>query len=111
MLKRAINEFEIGLRITTESPLLVKDGRYESIRAAEAESDNRVNKLTPNAVPISRCSDGEMVKAIRAELPHARASDAASAMEGFPFYIPGSSLRGAWRSWLERTLRYHERPG
>jgi CRISPR/Cas system CSM-associated protein Csm3 (group 7 of RAMP superfamily) len=29
----------------------------------------------------------------------------------FLFYLPGASLRGVWRSWLERALRNHETPG
>ncbi len=88
MLKRLINELEIGLELRSVSPLLVKDGRSGNI-----------------GVPISRISDAELQSALHSRVPEAEAT-----MASFPFYLPGSSLRGAWRSSLERTLRSLERP-
>jgi CRISPR/Cas system CSM-associated protein Csm3 (group 7 of RAMP superfamily) len=101
MLRHALHEFEAVIKLTAVSPLLVKDGRIPT-EAAEREklvSDKRDREQMPVALPISRNSRDDIVKALINRV------DPLAAAGQLDFYIPGSSMKGAWRSHLERVLR------
>src|ERR1017187_2080918 len=116
MLLRPLNELSLTLQIKAESPLLIKEGRY-----TETEKDHWSNRKIqdqvgnqqgdqadrrrkeikagfPSAIPISRNSLDEIETALMDD----RRIDK---VDGLRFYLPGSSIRGAWRSYLERWLR------
>ena len=57
----------------------------------------------PDVIPISRASVADLRKTVTDGQPLA-------AMEKLPVFIPGTSLKGAWRSYLERTLRSLDPP-
>ncbi len=85
MLRTAVNELAIEVLIEAESYLLIKDGRYE-------KTEKRKGVAT--AVFISRSPE----QCVR-EAAERRCYGA------LEFYLPGSSVRGAWRSHLEKVLR------
>jgi len=98
MLMQTVNEFRVRLLLTSVSPLLIREGRYsEEIRKDWARTPED-RKRMPHAIPISRNPEAE----IKAAVCDPRAVEK---VQGLEFYIPGSSLRGTWRSHLERTLR------
>lgn len=99
MLKRSINELEIGLALKSESPILVKDGRLNDDMRKDWEPDKKMRETMPAAIPISRNSLDEIRIAVTA------GANALAKVNALDFYIPGTSLRGAWRSHLERVLR------
>jgi CRISPR/Cas system CSM-associated protein Csm3 (group 7 of RAMP superfamily) len=98
MLRRALHELEVELWLTAVSPLLIKDGRLNQESREQWESDKEKRKKMPAAIPISRNSDDEVRLAVCDREPLERAGK-------LDFYLPGSSLKGAWRSHLERTIR------
>lgn len=90
MLRQAVNEIAIEVELQGKSPLLIKDGRYQK------PTDGNDSKKLAHEVFISKTPANQLMPAIRG----GRWKD-----DGFPFYIPGSSMRGAWRSHLEKLLR------
>ncbi len=98
MLKQALNELEIPLILHADSPLLIKDGRFGDEERKAWCPDTSQRKFLPSAVPISRASLPDLKAAVLAR-------DPVAAVGLLPFYLPGTSLRGSWRSYLERTLR------
>jgi CRISPR/Cas system CSM-associated protein Csm3 (group 7 of RAMP superfamily) len=127
MLSQAINELTIDLLLTAESPVLIKEGRFGKTQrddwSLEAMRDkepslakgtdewtrelNKVRQRMPNGIPISHAS----IDKIRTAMLMNTAEAISHAVSGFPFYLPGSSLRGAWRAHLERSLRSLDPPG
>ena len=105
MLSRTINEYEVVLQMSSTSPFLVKEGRFRLLR-----EDCGNPKNLPNDIPISRNSEGAIRQAMTLA-GNGQIQKATGELAGFQFFIPGASLRGAWRSWLERTLRSMEAPG
>jgi CRISPR/Cas system CSM-associated protein Csm3 (group 7 of RAMP superfamily) len=99
MLRNALHEFEAALELTAVSPLLIKDGRVNDKSRPEWEPDKRKREKMPVAIPISRNSAEEVRLAIT------DANDPLARAERLDYYIPGSSMKGAWRAHLERTLR------
>ena len=57
----------------------------------------------PHAIPISRASETDVMRAVTNPDPLA-------AVGRLPFFIPGTSIRGAWRAHLERILRSLDPP-
>ncbi|HWZ42328.1 MAG TPA: RAMP superfamily CRISPR-associated protein [Candidatus Saccharimonadales bacterium] len=106
MLMQMTNEFEVRLVLKALSPLLIKDGRYSKEQREDWGRGLReeARKAMPSMLPISRASDDVLRGAVTAPDPR-------SAVERLAFFIPGSSLRGAWRSHLERILRGISPPG
>ncbi len=98
MLKQALNELEIQLRLQAVSPLLIKDGRYDQAQREDWGPDKVRRKIMPMAVPISRNTEYELQRAVTDP-------DPVAAVSKLDFFLPATSLRGAWRSHLERTLR------
>jgi CRISPR/Cas system CSM-associated protein Csm3 (group 7 of RAMP superfamily) len=116
MLLQPLNELTLTLQIKAESPLLIKEGRYAedqktqwsdqvvqqlagSRQGREAERQRKEIKARfPSSIPISRNSKDEIEAAIKADDPLEK-------VNRLRFYVPGSSTRGAWRSYLERWLR------
>jgi len=117
MLIQPLNEVSLVLQLKAVSPLLIKEGRYtetekdkwsddvfqdraEGLEDAEARRrlKKQIQALFPSSIPISRNSLDEIEAAVK----HDNRLDMAN---GLRFYLPGSSIRGAWRSYLERWLR------
>jgi CRISPR/Cas system CSM-associated protein Csm3 (group 7 of RAMP superfamily) len=98
MLSHPVNEIEIALTLRALSPLLVKEGRYTDTLREKWKQQETVRDQLPNAVPATQNSLDEIKAAVISENP-------SRAMNRLSLYIPGSSLRGSWRSHLERLLR------
>ena len=96
MLRYALHEFQADIVLTAVSPLLVKDGRLNDESRERLKGDR---KKIPMAIPVSRNTWDEVAKAVTDEI------DPRTKVEHLDFYIPGSSMKGSWRSHLERTLR------
>ena len=99
MLKFAKNQMVVDLDLEAVSPLLIKDGRMSDDQRQKWEPDKKKREQMPTAIPISRNSVEEIGRAVKGEGSLDRCS------RDLRFYLPGSSLKGAWRSHLERTLR------
>lgn len=92
MLRKALNELTLAVKINGLSPLLVKDGR---------ESKEKGDKERPAMIFQSRLTREDLDRA-NWNPPNFSCSQ---------FFVPGSSIRGAWRSHLERILRsFDEQP-
>lgn len=91
MLKRKLCEAVFDWRLECKGPLLIADGRYEK---PPSKDDNHY----PDKIFISQADMSGKV------LPQLKANPA-KAPEGLPFYIPGTSLRGPFRSQAERIIR------
>jgi CRISPR/Cas system CSM-associated protein Csm3 (group 7 of RAMP superfamily) len=103
------NEIEFDLTLETVSPLLIRDGRLDKesrkqwlapvLARIQRDEDRDARKsATPSAVPVCRNSLDALSRAVTTGEPVAN-------VNGLEFYIPGSSLRGVWRSYLESLLR------
>lgn len=103
MLLQAVNECEVTLMLKAVSPLLVKDGRYSQEERDAWARNPEAKTAMPNMVPISRASLGELRAALSS-------GDPLGQVQKLSFFLPGSSLRGAWRSHLERVLRGLDSP-
>jgi CRISPR/Cas system CSM-associated protein Csm3 (group 7 of RAMP superfamily) len=99
MFLQAVNEFQVRMHLKTVSPLLVKDGRFTVEVLKEWLPDRDARKGKPTAIPISRNSLDDLRSAVT------NRTDPVARVNALTFYIPGSSLRGAWRSHMERVLR------
>ena len=111
MLRQAINELSIELELRTESPLLVKEGRLtDDVRNSIAPTDQKRQQYLPHAIPVSRSPDRAMRGAIRESVDQRNILAGANAVSKLAFYIPGTSLRGPWRAYLERNLRSLDPP-
>ena len=100
MLRHALHEFEADITLTAVSPLLIRDGRVPT-EGPEREklADKRGREKMPVSIPISRASWEEVKSAITDPI------DPMAKVSKLEFYIPGSSMKGCWRSHLERILR------
>jgi CRISPR/Cas system CSM-associated protein Csm3 (group 7 of RAMP superfamily) len=104
MLMQSLNELNIRLMLTTVSPLLVREGRYSpEVRERWSDGDTELKKRMPNAIPISSAPEETIRSAVRDR-------DPVTAVGRLPFFIPGTSMRGAWRGNLERILRARDAP-
>jgi len=104
MLMQSLNELRIRLVLTSVSPLLVREGRFTEEKRKDYSGDKKEIKIRmPHAIPVSRALEQDIFKAVTSP-------DPLPAVGHLPFYIPGTSMRGAWRSHLERTLRSLDPP-
>ncbi len=104
MLMQSVNELQIRLVLTSVSPLLVREGRFTEEKRKDYSGDKKEIKIRmPHAIPVSRALEQDIFKAVTSP-------DPLIAVGRLPFYIPGTSMRGAWRSHLERTLRSLDPP-
>ena len=107
------NEIEFDLTLEATSPLLIRDGRLNKVsrdewlekilkgirKKPQSEKEEQARKsATPSAVPVCRNSLDELRTAVTT-------IDPVASVNRLQFYIPGSSLRGVWRSYLESLLR------
>jgi CRISPR/Cas system CSM-associated protein Csm3 (group 7 of RAMP superfamily) len=103
------NEIEFGLTLEAVSPLLIRDGRLNKVsrvqwldpvlaRIHSGDDVDERKSATPSAVPVCRNSIEALRRAVTTGDPVAN-------VNGLEFYVPGSSLRGVWRSYLESLLR------
>jgi CRISPR/Cas system CSM-associated protein Csm3 (group 7 of RAMP superfamily) len=106
MLSQAINELTVRLRLKAESPVLVKDGRFGDTERRRWAHNDAERERMPNAIPISH----ESVETIQEAMGAGTTVEIAAAVSRFRFFLPGSSLRGAWRAHLERALRSQDPP-
>ena len=97
------NELTFRLNVDAISPLLIKEGRYTETHKKTTWSGglDEVKNRMPNVIPISRATEDEIKKAVTDPAP-------LTAVGKLSFFVPGSSMRGAWRSHLERILRSFE---
>ena len=97
MLRQAKNELTLSVKISGKSPLLIKDGREEIAELFKQlkEQDRERYKDLPAMVFQSRLSPRQLSEKIPRNLP--------SLLDNI--FVPGSGIRGAWRSHLEKTLR------
>jgi CRISPR/Cas system CSM-associated protein Csm3 (group 7 of RAMP superfamily) len=101
MFRRQVNELVITVNIQGqgESALLVKDGRYSrEVKRAIADTNADLKNHLPDM--LFMCTDPLSV--IMAVL---NTEDTAAGLRRLHYYLPGSSVRGAWRSHLEKVLR------
>ena len=99
MLMQAVNELFVRMTLTSVSPLLVREGRLTEEKRKDWSGDKKEIKMRmPHAIPISRAPETDVMHAITNPDPLAAAGR-------LPFFIPGTSMRGAWRAHLERILR------
>lgn len=84
MLKKLINELQFTLKIKSEGPLLIKDGRYDS-----KKHDDPLD-----SVFVCHDSEGNLYKKVQEKK-----------YDDLKFYIPGTSLRGVLRSHAEKIVR------
>lgn len=104
MLMQAVNELFVSLNLTSVSPLLIRDGRLTEDKRKDWSGDQKEIKIRmPHALPISRASETDMMRAVTNP-------DPLTAVGRLPFFIPGTSIRGAWRAHLERVLRSLDPP-
>ncbi len=103
------NEIEFELTLEASSPLLIRDGRLNKVsreqwlkpvlaRIQSKDDLDERKSATPSAVPVCRDSLDDLRRAVTTGEPVAN-------VNGLKFYVPGSSLRGVWRSYLESLLR------
>ncbi len=104
MLMQAICEFHAKIELRCVSPLLIKEGRFTQQQRENWVYDKADREIMPSAIPISLNTEDEIKAAVM------RRNDTRGAVNALRFYIPGSSMRGAWRSHLERTLRGFDLP-
>jgi len=90
MLKRRLCEAVIEWKLTCEGPLLIADGRYDQDRLPGEKGKY------PNKVFISRATP---------ETIHNNIRDRTAEALNLSFYVPGTSLRGPFRSQAERIIR------
>lgn len=96
MLKQAVNEIEIQVLLEGRGHLMVKDGRYNpDVKKSWGGGDD-----WPAMIFISRNPLERTVDSVQSIL---RAGEESYGQ--FDFFLPGSSVRGAWRSHLEKALR------
>jgi CRISPR/Cas system CSM-associated protein Csm3 (group 7 of RAMP superfamily) len=100
---QAVNELNLTLRIITQSPLLIIEPRYGKPEKEKLWQTPAARAGKPDRIPLSRASRDAMLSAVYQENKEAIV-DGLNALAG-EFYIPGSSMRGAWRAHLERRLR------
>ncbi len=96
MFKKMINECNMTISLESESPWLIKDGRYEKDKIG-ASVDNK--KKFPDAVFI--CSDEWTV--LKEAVKNILSNN--SKIYLLKHYIPGTSFRGILRSHAERIAR------
>src|ERR1039458_768375 len=97
MLRQSVNELAITVEIQGGPVLLIKDGRCND-KKKQDWIEKKDRKKAPSSLPISRNTESELKEAVTSPNPLA----AAKALD---YYLPGSSIRGAWRAHLEKTLR------
>ena len=95
MLRPLLSELTIQVEIEGTSNLLVKDGRYHQDQKQEWCTPEQ-RKAAPDFMFVSR-NDLERLKQA--------ARDPKGHMSTLDYYLPGASVRGAWRSHLEKVLR------
>lgn len=86
MLRVPLNECTIDFEFTNTTPLLVKDGRWAQQKGAQ------------QLAAVFQCREDLSNPAVRDKI-------AKGDYAGLSFFIPGSSLRGVFRSQAERIAR------
>jgi len=84
MLKRLVNACEIEFEFVNTTPILVKDGRWQQPKGQQTFA------------AVFQCRDDE-----KTMYEKALAGD----LESLTYFIPGSSMRGVFRSQMERIAR------
>jgi len=97
MLRQSVNELTIRVTIQGGPVLLIKDGRFDDKKKQEW-IDKKDRKTTPSSLPISRNTESKIREVMTSHNP-------LEAAKTLAFYLPGSSIRGAWRAHLEKALR------
>lgn len=79
MLKMILNEATITFQIEATGPILIKDGETDDEMKKRKEQDEQDGKRSPNMRFMVDANN--------------------------KIFIPGSSIRGVWRSWCEKIAR------
>jgi CRISPR/Cas system CSM-associated protein Csm3 (group 7 of RAMP superfamily) len=100
MLRPLLSELWVEVEIEAKSNLLVKDGRYtqeakQKWRSEELVTDAQLEHA-PHFVFVSRNDIAALQNVVR---------NPQRTMNSLDYYLPSASVRGAWRSHLEKVLR------
>ncbi|MBZ5534279.1 MAG: hypothetical protein LAO20_22875 [Acidobacteriia bacterium] len=112
MFRRLVNELTINITIQSqgESAILVKDGRYTAeVKKKLADAAAPLRNYLPDALfmgtdPLSSVEAALLEARPRGNEP-VQLESMIGGLKKLHYYIPGSSVRGAWRSHLEKVLR------
>ncbi len=97
MLRPLLSELTIRVEIESKSNLLIKDGRYTQKEKDEwCQGDQAQQKAAPSFIFVSRNRIEELKNV---------ALNIGGELNRLDYYLPGASVRGAWRSHLEKVLR------
>lgn len=107
MLKRLFNRMEIDLGLSVEGPLLIREGRLGPRKDGDQTRewkdylnvDDSKRAMFPNSFFV--CYDA---KTTLENIPNTNNPN-----PQLKFYVPGSSLRGVFRSHLEKILRSYNK--
>ncbi|MEC4685200.1 MAG: RAMP superfamily CRISPR-associated protein [Nitrospirota bacterium] len=94
MLKKMINECNMTISLKSDSPWLIKDGRYEKNAFVKEMNLESRKKEYPDAVFICTDNDDVFGNAIKTKN-----------YNSLNHYMPGTSLRGVFRSHTEKIAK------
>ncbi len=99
MFLQTYNQVTVIVDLVSTSPLIVKESRYGQDQKLAWSNGNELKKQgMPDVIPISQSTDMELKAAVSHGTPK-------EALKQLKYYLPGTSIRGAFRSHLERVLR------
>lgn len=102
MFLHIYNELSFTMTVESTSPLIVRESRYTDEDKKDWSGNvPAVKDRMPNTIPISRSSRDQIRKAVLASRP----ADPLDEVAKLDFFLPAASMRGSWRSHLERVLR------
>jgi len=97
MLRKRICEARFEWSLKCEGPFLIKDGRYEKEKAPEGSQEEKFP--APDEVFISREPKTSLISLAK------KSRGDGSILQKLSYYVPGTSLRGVFRSQAELILR------
>ncbi len=95
MLRAIMNECEMSLTVRAESPILVKDGRYRKPDCVNGD------RRAPDS--FFQCADP--IQTVYRNVQNYVDTGNTGGLASLRYFIPGSSLRGAFRSHIESIIR------
>jgi len=105
MLKRKLCEAVFTWELTCDGPLLIGDGRYEKEEVMKPFEKNEKEKKKrngwhPDNFFVNRMERNPLIDLVRDSGPNAPQISTT-----LQFYVPGTSIRGPFRSQAERIIR------
>lgn len=96
MLKRRLCQAEFSWTLTCDGPLLTRDERYTKLMREKYNEVWKKDKGFSDCISLSHLSEQEI---------ESRAGEVQAGSPRFPFFFPGTSLRGPFRAQAERIIR------